>query len=274
MQGNKRVYPREKIQGGKLHYVLLIVSALVLLSGLLGREQSEVSIENITPTQTPIALDESFDETIESRDIQLPSATWIALELGSFDQIDDANALATLYQARGAAGYVWVDERFRILAALYDNRDDASSVREQLRDVHEIETQIFDISLPVTTVRMQGMVGQLDILQAGFIHANDLIAQLQDLSLLIDRQEVSVDQAIDDLLAINAQTSLVAMRIAQRFPKPWHETIEGLVAIFDQFETFASSVSQTASLSEMSTLIKYQAFVTLDQLKQVYDGLY
>ena len=48
--------------------------------GLVWRGE-EVTIET-APTATPIPTDAYFDETVEEREITLPSATWYALQLG------------------------------------------------------------------------------------------------------------------------------------------------------------------------------------------------
>ena len=81
---------------------LLFLSAVVVLSGLVWRGE-EVTIET-APTATPIPTDALFDETVEEREITLPSATWYALQLGAFESETAAEELANQFVKRGAPG--------------------------------------------------------------------------------------------------------------------------------------------------------------------------
>lgn len=74
----------------------------------LGGGGEDVDIQ-LAQTATPIPTDEVFDETVESREIALPSSTWYALQLGAFENEKAADELARQFMQRGAAGYVWQD---------------------------------------------------------------------------------------------------------------------------------------------------------------------
>ena len=73
MQTGKRVYPRQREPGKWVSYLLLFLSAVVVLSGLVSRG-GDLTIQPV-PTATPIPTDAYFDETVEEREITLPSAT-------------------------------------------------------------------------------------------------------------------------------------------------------------------------------------------------------
>lgn len=273
MQHNKRVYPTGGFPGKWLSYALLFLSALVLLSGLISPGGGEPLDIALAPTATPIPTDEAFDETRESRELTLPAHSWYGLQLGAFESEQAARETCERFRARGAAGYVWHDERYRALAAAYPSREDAQSVRDQLVERHTVETHLFQIELPPLQLRMSGMKGQLDILEAAFLHANDLVAQLQALSVAMDRQEKNPSETKDILSALTGQMETVALRLNQRFTPPRHQAVTGLIACFEDYIAFAGAMPRELSAVELAAMLKHQTFQSLYMLKSVYDGL-
>ena len=271
MQAGKRVYPRQREPGKWFSYLLLFLSAVVVLSGLVWRGE-EVTIET-APTATPIPTDAYFDETVEEREVTLPSATWYALQLGAFESETAAEELANQFVKRGAAGYVWHDGRYRTLAAVYPTREDAQGVREQLSEAHSVDSYLYQIDLPSLHVLMKGMKGQLDILEAAFEHAHDLVANLQTLSVSLDRQETSGQEAIELLAGLGGQAETVALRLEQRFSLPQHQTVEGLLACFEDYASFLETLAETDSEATLGMKVKRQTLSTLNHLKSVYDAL-
>lgn len=273
MQGNKRVYPRERAEGKWVSYLLLFFSAVLLLSGLVWREDnSGVSIQ-VSPTLTPVPMDAAFDETMTSREITLPSSTWYALQLGAFENEAAAQELAEQFTRRGAAGYVWHDGRYRTLAAVYTNRDDAQNVRRQLSELHTVDSYLFQIDLPALHVRLSGMAGQLDILEAAFAHAQDLVSNLQAISMMMDRQELNTEETLERLQALSSQVSLVSLRLEQRFLTPRHAAVEGLIDCFGNYAAFANGLTGRDNAVTLGMQVKRQTFSSLDILKSVYDAL-
>ncbi|MEA5016692.1 MAG: SPOR domain-containing protein [Candidatus Limiplasma sp.] len=273
MEENKRVYPRGHTPGKWLNYLLLFLSATVLLSGFFWRGTGEDVHLSLVATPTPIPTDAVFDETMESREMTLPAVTWYALQLGAFDNEELAAKLAQTYQARGAAGYVWQDTRYRALAALYPTKEDIQAVRSQLSTKHYIETYSYEIGLPPLKLRMRGMKGQLDIIEAGFVHGQDLVEQLQGLSILMDQREVSAAEAMDRLKALGGQMETVSLRLQERFTPPRHQAVQGLLDCFAQYTGFCDGLDAGDNSVELATQVKYQAIAALDALKKIYDGL-
>lgn len=271
MQTGKRVYPRQREPGKWLSYLLLFLSVTVILSGLVSRG-GDLSIQPAV-TATPIPTDAYFDETVEEREITLPSATWYALQLGAFESETAAEELAQQFIKRGAAGYVWHDGRYRTLAAVYPTREDAQTVREQLSDAHSVDSYLYQIDLPALHLLMKGMKGQLDILEAAFAHANDLTVNLQAVSVAMDRQEMSGEEAAQLLSGLGEQVETVTLRIQQRFTVPRHQTVEGLIDCFEDYQAFLETLDEADSDATFGMKLKRQTLSTLNHLKSVYDAL-
>lgn len=273
MEGNKRVYPRERQIGKWFSYLLLFLSAVVMISGLIWRGNRDgLSIE-MAQTPTPIPTDTYFDETPEQREVTLPSATWYALQLGAFESETAADELAGQFALRGAAGYVWNDGRYRVLAALYPTQDDAQLVRRQLSDQHTIDSYLYQISLPALRVRLSGMKGQLDILEAAFEEANALISSMQATGIQLDRQEANSAETVALLNSLREQTDVMALRLRQRFAQPTHPTVSGLILCFEDYAAFCQSISPGDSEVTLGTRLKWQSFSSLHILNDVYNAL-
>lgn len=273
MEKRKRVYPTERNHNRLICSVLLVLAFALIMSGVFAKEKGEAFLLQKVPSSTPVPLDESFDETWTEIDVELPEYRWYAIQTGVFENEETARQSALAFQKRGAAGYLWENGRFRVLASAYPAEQEAQNVREQLREQHQIDSYLYQISFPGVTLRLKGMQGQLNILQAAFSHVHELAIQLQKLSVALDRQEVSVQETVQSVLAMKTQMDIVSLRLRQRFVAPMPETVEAILAVFDEFNTFASGFSDDESAAAAGIKLKYQTFVTLWNIQTVYHTL-
>lgn len=272
MQEHTKVYPSGHAPLRWLGWLLMILSALVILTGLTSRKQASDTIIPL-PTATPYPLTEEFDETMENCQWALPQVEWYALQLGAFDNREAAETMGEQYRRRGAAGYLWQDERYRVLAAIYPSDTDARNVRQQISEQHQVDSYLYRICLQPIEVSLYGMRGQIEIIQAGFTHAADMISSLQEICVLSDRSELTHEEQVKQLITLNDQLQLVKLRLYQRFPEPRNACITGLIALFDDFETFAGEADTGEAQVLFGAKLKYQTLRSLDLLRQVYDIL-
>ena len=261
MQTRKRVYPSERKPAKWVSYSLLFLSAVILFSGVAARSGGDAVFETVA-TPSPIPLDAAFDETRETREITLNGSVWYALQLGAFETEEAAGQLAEQFQRRGDAGYLWPEERFRVLAAVYPEKEDAQAVRQQLRDQHDVDSYLFEISIPSVSLRMTGMRGQIDILEAAFLHAEELIRQMERISETLDRQEITPAEAAEELNTLREQVELVALRMEQRFLSPRNAAVTGLIGLMRDYAAFAREKTGQESNALLSRQLKYQTIQT------------
>lgn len=273
MERRTRVYPARQPNSGWLSTFILLVAAAVLFSGMIHRGDGDGLLIQKSSAPTPIPMDEVFDETQLQKEMTLPSSQWYALQMGAFEDEAAAEALAAQYVARGAGGYVWCDSRYRVLAAVYPLKEDAQLVRQQLETQHDIDTYLYQIDLPALQLRLNGMRGQLDILEAAFIHADDLLKRMQLLSVAMDRREMSAQEAREQLDGLAEQIQLVDLRLKQRFVSPRHEMVDGMIRCFDSYLTFCTQQTSTESAVSLGAALKHQTLSILDDLKQIYTAL-
>ena len=272
MQTRKRVYPSERKPAKWVSYSLLFLSAVILFSGVAARSGGDAVFETVA-TPSPIPLDAAFDETRETREITLNGSVWYALQLGAFETEEAARQLAEQFQRRGAAGYLWPEDRFRVLAAVYPEKEDAQVVRQQLRDQHDVDSYLFEISIPSVSLRMTGMRGQIDILEAAFLHAEDLIRQMERISETLDRQEITPAEAAEELNTLREQVELVALRMEQRFLSPRNAAVTGLIGLMRDYAAFAREETGQESNALLSRQLKYQTIQTIRLLLELTDEL-
>lgn len=268
MQAKRRVYPSERKPARWVSYSLLFLSAVILFSGVAARSGGDAVIQTVA-TPSPIPLDAAFDETRETREITLNGSVWYALQLGAFETEEAAGQLAEQFQRRGAAGYIWPDERYRVLAAVYPEKEDAQAVRQQLREQHDVESYLFEIDVPAVVLRMTGMRGQIDILEAAFLHAEELIRQMERISETLDRQEITPAEAADELNTLREQVELVALRMEQRFAAPRNTAVTRLIGLMRDYAAFAREKTGQESNALLSRQIKYQTFQTIRLLLEL-----
>lgn len=271
MEGNRRVYPCQR-QKTRMLCVLLLTAAFALLAGGLLQKRDELFITPI-PAQTPIPMNESFDETAVSEEVSLPEHRWYALQLGVFTDEKGAREMAELFVKRGAAGYVWYDGKYRALAAIYPSKGDAQSVRERLSSQYSVDTYLYPVELHPLQLRISGMKGQLDILQAAFLHAGDLIASQYQISMELDQQTLSAPNAVSSLKTMAEQMDLVHLRLQQRFVQPRPAVVDALMNVFQNYCTFSNGLAENISLVELGMQVKFQNIHSLFLLQTVYDTL-
>jgi hypothetical protein len=234
--------------GGKriMTGVLLFVSCVLILMGLLRDGNGGLSLE-VKVTPTPTAIGKAFDETFVSREISLPARSWYAIQLGAFDSEESARSQAESFVARGAAGYVRKDSRFRVLGALYPTREEAQTVRQQLQSQHEIDSYVYEIALPDILLSVKGMAGQLDVLEAGMQYLNTAVEKFCEISASMDKQDLTVEQELSRLAELTSQADTLKNVLTQRFASVNYVVVNDLISLMGEIG------KSTSAVAEMST---------------------
>lgn len=273
MEKRKRIYPAGTNANRVFNGILLGLALMIFLTGILSKKKvPNFQLEQL-PGQTQIPLSEQFDETISETVIDLEEQNWFALQTGVFENEASAKQSALSFQKRGAAGYLWQDGRFRVMAAVYSTQEDARYVRQQLQEQHQIESYIYRISFPAMSLQLKGMRGQMEILQAAFAHVHDLVSQLQQISYEMDRQECSVEECVTKIQALQTQLDIVSLRLQQRFVSPVPETVKALLNCLNDFADFGAKLTEEESAASLGMKLKYQTFVTLWNIQEIYHTL-
>lgn len=211
------------------------------------------------PTPTPIAS--GFDETLETREITLEAEVWYAIQTGVFSTAEAAEEKAAAYADRGAPGYVTRDgDKWRVFIACYGDKTDANTVRTRLNDAQQVETYLFEWALPRLSLRLSGMVGQMDVVEAGLTLRQQLARQLRDDASRLDGGAVSLGDERQTLQSLDQQVSLWANTARSRFARPYPAVIDALLSWADDWQTRYGALTAAAhDATALSAALKAHA---------------
>ena len=219
--------------------ILLGAAAIVVAIGLIGRWKGGNSLTARPigdPTATPVVS--GFDETVETREITLSGEVWYAIQTGVFSTREAAAEKAVAYTDRGAPGYVTLDgDKWRVFIACYGEKNDANTVRTRLSDAQQVETYLFEWACPQVRLRLSGMVGQMDVVEAGLLLRQQTASQLRDDAFRLDGGAIMAGDERQALESIDRQVTLWADTVRSRFARPYPALVEALLDWVGEWQT-------------------------------------
>lgn len=246
---------------------LLTTAVLVALVGLAGHLPGGGSFqaEKVSqPTATPVTS--AFNETVTSREITLPEETWYAIQTGVYSTREAAESRTALYADRGAPGYAVQDDgKWRVLIACYGEKNDASSVQERLKADQKVETHLHAWTAPTVTLRLSGMVGQLDVAESGLILPGQTAQLLRDAAIALDAGESSVMRVQQTVQSLGDSAVLWAKTARGRFTTPYPDVIEETLRFADAWAERYPSLMRLEDATELSAQIKQCAMYAYDE---------
>ena len=237
----------------------LLLAAGVLLGAGLGsylrgewkaQTPARISAEP-APTLTP------EESRMTETTLSLTGQTWYALQLGVFDQPDGARQQAESYRGRGAGGYVFRKEGYRVLAAAYATRADAQAVMTQIKNQHGVDASVVEIQQPQVTLRLTGQKAQLTALTDACDAMEKLTAHLFQLSSALDRREIQTPDIRKALQSERDTVSALNRQLAIRFPDPAPEPVAALAQLLSDSAQSLDAALNTQSVTRLSAQLKY-----------------
>ena len=131
------------------------------------------------------------------------------IELASFDNIAEAEEASEQYKQQLAAGYVVNDKgTYRVLASAYKTRTNAESVVENLKQ-NEINANIFLIDVPTLYLDLELETDQKLALKDCLNLFYNTYLKIYDISMRLDKSEITLDQAKIELLALKTESEQI-----------------------------------------------------------------
>lgn len=224
---------------------------LITLGGRTGEPSAPVSSQKDTATRVTEEL------SFEGIDLACVS-------FGTFETAQEARVEAARFTARGAAGYILEDGGFSVLAAGYEDAQDAQRVADSLSESEDIpcavcreEASGVRLRITATQEQIQAITGADAALRR---HARDL----RELALMLDRSETQPSSACTLIAVMAGQltgtlTELRAIPGGQESP-----VVRGLIALAEHTQAALSLLSTENSDSPLSLSgkIKYNHIET------------
>ena len=226
--------------------MILFLCFVIILGGLAEKWREGTGITVIPlVTESPPPLSQAFDETPDKREVSTKESTWYAIQLAAFENKEAADELALSYQSRGAAGVVlFAGNRYRVLASVYSDKEDAQAVRNQLKSTHEIDSYIYEMVIPEMTLKISGVKGQIDVLAAAMQFLRDGLYEIQKISVALDQKEANRQDVANNIKILAMRANELNRLFETRFANPKHTTaqrLQELLKMYIALETFENS---------------------------------
>ncbi len=240
--------------------ILIALGVVIRLRGVDGLEAQLVP----QPTPTPVAS--AYDETVETREVTLAAESWYAIQTGIYSTSEAAQEKRDTYAQRGAPGYVNQDgEKWRVYIACYGEKDDAAAVRERLSANQDVETYLHTWVCPEITLRLTGMVGQLDVVESGLTLMHQAAAVLRDNAALLDGGERTLGEAQSAVEALDGQIALWRKTAGDRFTRPYPELVTMEMQLTEGWSGKYAAMQKAEGATALSAAMKLQAMALYDE---------
>lgn len=262
----RRMYRYRQKRARRRWLLAGIVLVGIALAVLLGRRPSLIAERIALPTATPITA--QYDQTVETREVTLGAETWYAIQTGVFSTPEAAQEKASAYTERGAPGTVVQDgEKWRVFIACYGSEADATAVRQRLGTNQRVETYLYRWTCPELRLRLTGMAGQLDVVEAGFALVRQSAEALRDAATQLDAGELTTAEAAQAVGEMDSRITLWAQTARARFGKAVPEIVQGLLRVTDGWDAQRRQMEKAAgSPTELSAALKGQGMALYDAL--------
>lgn len=131
-----------------------------------------------------------------TREIEFAALEGWCVRMAECDTQQAARVAASAWVNRGAAGYVTeADDGWAVLGAVYDARREAERVAKRLASEEGIPAEAIRMRAEPVRIRVTGPEAQIDAIAAADELLRAQTAQLGDVALQVDREEVAPDAA-------------------------------------------------------------------------------
>jgi len=241
-ENRKKRYHVEKSGFKILTGLLMFFSFVIVLGGILSKGGGMTVSPIATPSPTPLNV--TFDETADSRQVSIEESVWYALQLAVFESKGAAEEMAKSYVSRGAAGYVLhAKERYRVLASVYPAKEEAQAVRNQLKQSHGIDSYIYEMTIPQLTLKISGMKGQVDVIDAALQFLREGLYEIQKTSVALDEKQANRDDVANNIKILSLRAKELTNLFQTRFTNPKHGTALKIESILNEYMLAEERVS-------------------------------
>lgn len=262
----RRMYRRQRRARRRLAGVIAVIACAGALIWWTGRRPLMQAERLALPTATPVTA--AFDQTIATREITLEEETWFAIQTGVFSTNEAAQEKAGAYAERGAPGVVVADgEKWRVFIACYGSEADASAVRERLGEMQRVETYLYRWTCPELRLRLTGMAGQIDVLEAGLSLLRQTAEALRDTATLLDAGEMTVGEAAQAVTDMDGRVTLWAQTARDRFGSRQPGIVQRLLTLADDWSASRKAIDSAAdSATTLSAALKAEGMKLYNEM--------
>lgn len=261
-----RLYRRKRRHLRKVRLGVLLLLAVGGVIYALGPDSIEFVTERIDRASIG-SLTGEFDRTQETREVTLLEETWYAIQTGIFSTANAAEDKAQAYTSRGAPGVVVQEgEKWRVFIACYGTEGEASTVRTRLQERQEVDTYLYAWRCPELRLRLTGMAGQLDAVEAGFTLFTSTSSALREAAIELDAAQLTYAETLAKVEAMQGQISLWEKTIRSRFDGKLPDMVKSMLAVTEGWSARFEGLKSAADATELSAALKAQSMGMYDDM--------
>ncbi len=193
-------------------------------------------------------------ETIKVEAIDL-----YGLQMGAFNNRENAQSIADQLKTKGGAGYVLEDQYQRVIAMTFLNEGDADIVREQLK-AQSVEVQIYELKCPGVDMEITAAKEKIEGIRSSFVMLRDRMETMESVIKDLDNNKITLELAINRLTEMKNEATIKADELNQySATQESNPILSGLKGLFiDQADNLDQIIREKASDKvAISSKIKY-----------------
>lgn len=237
------------------------------LLSLRAPEENEIS-----DGEQPAPAPETGAEITET--VAFPAIEMYALGVEGFADEEEADYNASLYAARGGAGFVLEEGgEYAVLLAAYDSLEAAQNVAQNLQDEENVPAAVRTLAADGVELKITAQASRIDGIRDAFSIWQQTVQMLGDLWQDVDAGLCSLTQAVDRIedqrrkLEETAQAAFSDALIEGAAPalQGLYTVLQGTIADMEEIVSnppeFVLEVSAQIKYTGIKSLTEYQSYV-------------
>lgn len=237
------------------------------LLSLRAPEENEIS-----DGEQPAPAPETGAEITET--VAFPAIEMYALGVEGFADEEEADYNASLYAARGGAGFVLEEGgEYAVLLAAYDSLEAAQNVAQNLQDEENVPAAVRTLAADGVELKITAQASRIDGIRDAFSIWQQTVQMLGDLWQDVDAGLCSLTQAVDRIedqrrkLEETAQAAFSDALIEGATPalQGLYTVLQGTIADMEEIVSnppeFVLEVSAQIKYTGIKSLTEYQSYV-------------
>lgn len=262
----KRMYKRRKSRV-RLLRMALVLALLCGVGYIVWKTAPPGFLTELTLNSGSAAVTPDFEKTVTTREVTLAEECWNAIQTGVFSTEEAAVQKSGAYTDRGAPGVVIQDgQKWRVFITCYGAEGEATAVRARLEERQRVDTYLYSWKCPEVRLRLTGMTGQMDAVEAGFTLLTSTAAVLRDTATALDAAQLTTEEVADTLASLARQIELWQDTITSRFGRNIPPLVMGMEELMQGWKADISDLQTISAATELSAALKASAM-------GMYDGI-
>ena len=206
-----------------------------------------------------------------SAELSLPGTCCYALQMGVYENAENANQQANALRAVGAGGYIKADgARYRVLAAGYGEIESLNKVKAQLKE-QGVESTCFRIESAACRLSIAAAEEEIRAYESAIKHTAEVQQRLIAQAIEFDRQGMRVEDGVSMLCDFRD-----ALKQARDAFKSRLSAATGVSdSVLDFYGTLILSLDDAIALTEpgraeIASALKYAGLLAADLTTRIY----